>query len=159
MPTPQQINKDRKSHGLPPLNFKLIRKVIKRIETVPESYAQQVWESDAEEFNESAEAGRGHKRPTPPCGSVACLAGEAIICDAPTIALGLRRLKRTKQTAHRAAQLLGLSEGETDLFDGEADGWIQPFRNQFKNAKTYKGEARAAINYLRYILRTGKVTE
>jgi len=137
------------------LNKPLIRKMIKRIEAIPEA------------FDQADFAGRwaeGEDRPKPPCGTVACLAGEAVICAAPNAKVGLRRLFRLPyyRIPMRAEQLLGLSRSTAfgDLFDGYADGWPQPFRSQFRSAKTYKGQARAAVNLLKAILRTdGKILE
>lgn len=49
MKTSTQINKKRVAEGKPKLNFKLIRKVIKRIENTPETYAQQVFVDKVEQ--------------------------------------------------------------------------------------------------------------
>jgi hypothetical protein len=155
--TEREINKQRMAEGKPPLNFKLIRKVIKRIETKPETYAQQVWGQRADAFNKDAKEYLGGRvRPIPSCGTVACLAGETVICGAPTLKLGLLRVKR-RGVLGRAQKLLGLTYAETHLFDGDGVNWLKPFRLQFENAKSYRGEARAAVNYLKHILRTGKV--
>lgn len=156
--TPRQINAERKKANLPPLNFALFRKVIKRIETKPETYAQQTWHANVNDFNTNArEYNDGKPRPRPPCGAVACIAGETIICNAPSVKLGLVALTNADGYSFTAGNLLGLSGRERNLFDGNALTWIEPFRSQFQSAKTYKGEARAAINYLKHIIKTGKV--
>jgi hypothetical protein len=88
------------------------------------------------------------------------LAGETVICNAPTVKLGVTKLFAMHAGfTHAAQELLGLAEDEIAIFNGKAEGWIEPFHHQFQNAKTYKGEARAAVNYLKHILATGNVIE
>jgi hypothetical protein len=128
--------------------------MIKRIEEKPETYDQSVYLSQD----------IGSRR-DPPCGAVACLAGEAIICSNRSIVAGIAELQRLVTNAcepdYTAALRIGIpQEIAGNLFYNDASGWPQPFRNQFRQAKTYKGEARAAINLLRAILKTdGKVLE
>lgn len=61
------------------LNVKLLRKVRNRIATIPESYDQSRWVQS----NDKA-----------PRGTMACLAGEAIICSQPSVGEGIKTLRR-----------------------------------------------------------------
>lgn len=141
------------------LNIELFKKVRDRIATIPESYDQEKW------VRESRRS---------PCGVTACLAGEAIICNAPNVTEGVGELwalsKRDKNDVipARAAELLGLRgswkefietgkeefAGETIIFDGTADNWPAPYRYQYKDHP-----AEAAVAYLDHIISTGKVLE
>jgi hypothetical protein len=135
------------------LNIELFKKVRERIATIPKSFNQNT-------FYSSSDAS--------PCGTVACLAGEAIICAAPSIEEGLRSLKRLTDidvwerstVPDKAAELLGLegnywggAEGETQIFLPNAAGWPYRFRLQFVTGD----EAAAAVAFLDYIIETGKV--
>lgn len=59
------------------LNKALLRKVRNRIRKIPESYYQGTW----------CRADKGA-----PCGTIACIAGETIICAAPTVEAGIKEL-------------------------------------------------------------------
>lgn len=142
------------------LNIELFKKVRDRIATIPESYRQSSW------WASSTDA---------PCGTAACLAGEAIICAAPTIEEGIAELKalvneeRDLDVPERAAELLGLegnywsqNAGETEIFQGFGEGWPEPYRSQFSKANDQGdviGMAKAAVAYLDHIIETGKVLE
>lgn len=153
MKTSRQINAERKREGLPPLNFPLFRKVIKKLETAPTAYDQ----SDPFRHEESA-----------PCGTAACIGGWADI-----LAGNVDLSDPDAQTnLNRAGNALGLGgkdwafEEDTEraiLFVGgpEEDdgGWPTPYRQQWRKVKTARGQARVAIRYLRHIIATGKVTE
>lgn len=136
------------------LNIELFKKIRVRIATFPETFDQSCWASPS---------------PDAPCGTAACLAGEAIICNAPTVKEGIAELNRLADlpglaVANEAARLLGLSgdyegetledEGETAIFRGLAEGWPEPFRSHF-NAN----EPEAAVAFLDHIIETGKVLE
>lgn len=143
------------------INKPLIRKMIKRMEAMPESYAQEVI---AETLAVAVDEDGVLPRPEPACGTVACIAGEAIICESKTVKAGvahLLRLSEKGEASDYATRILGLSDDAADtLFFEWTVGWPQPHRTQYANAKTYKGQARAAINLLKAILRTdGKILE
>lgn len=145
------------------LNIELFKKIRDRIAEIPESYNQNKWCAD---FSKA------------PCGTTACLAGEAIICSAPTVAEGVAELKRldadlddNNAVARRAAEMLGL-EGSVDewidqrerkvgnetlIFDGNAEGWPEEFRERFTSADDGKERAAAAVGYLDKIIATGSV--
>lgn len=134
---------------MPEKNIELFKKMRERIATIPDSYNQSVF------VTRSAKA---------PCGTAACLAGEAIICNAANVSDGIAELKRLDgadypwAVADRAAALLRLAgnfgafadeddaeaAGETLIFDGEADYWPEPYRSQFKRGD----EAAAAVALL-----------
>lgn len=139
------------------LNKFLIWKMANRIETMPETYDQGNWYRRVSE---------GDSRPVPACGVAGCLAGEAIISNEQTVAKGVARLRliMTGTTdidlVYEATRLMGVEGSGYYLFSATANSWPPPFSEQFQNAKTYKGEACAAVNLLRAILRTdGKILE
>lgn len=137
------------------LNKPLIRRMIKRIETMPETYKQSTVCATPKSGPRKFE-----NRPMPACGTVACLAGEAVICSEPTVTKGLNKLNRSWDAIYLAQKLMGVESAQVWIFGMDASSWPDPFRRQFDKAKTYKGEARAAINLLRAILKTdGKILE
>ena len=135
------------------LNIELFKKIRDRIATIPESYHQGTWCDDS------------HKAP---CGTVACLAGEAIICAAPTVEEGVKELRRLYEQepdpyaiARRAARLLNLDancrsslDREAAIFLDGAAGWPYRFAEMFD-----ANEARGAVAFLDWIIETGKVLE
>lgn len=135
------------------LNKDLIRKMIERIEIMPETYDQNTFCSSA---------GSTLGRPKPICGTVACLAGEAIICAAPDAAMGVAKLRQIDHDAkiaidEYAANLMGIDEEIAErLFMNwdDEDGWPEPYRSQWIQARTYEGEAAAAVGLLKAILET-----
>lgn len=136
----------------PKLNLKLLRKVRDRIAAIPESYNQARWITD------SVEA---------PCGAAACVAGETIICDAPTITQGISTLKRLAgrggAISDRASVLLGISEEDADvMFDysylNHTVEWPSPFKGQFAAAETPHARAQVAVAYLDECLKRKAVT-
>lgn len=136
----------------PKLNTELLRKVRDRIAEIPESYNQNNF------WLESDKA---------PCGTVACLAGEAIICSRPTVKQGIRSLRRMDNNVYfvgghpitlRGAKLLGLTESDAALvFDGGGDGWPQPYRRRFQRAVQPETKAKIAVAYLDECLKRGKM--
>ena len=137
------------------LNKRLLRKVRNRIAEIPESYDQSTW------MDSSSKS---------PCGTTACLAGETVIAAAPSIPKGLVVLRRSVRAFEKAnsrdagiikkaRRLLGLNlEEASDMFDGNADGWPEPFCSRFQECKTQKAKARVAVAYLDECLKRGKVT-
>lgn len=146
------------------LNIELFKKVRDRIATIPESYDQEQWYDTS---------------PRSPCGTVACLAGEAIICAAKSVPQGIAELKRLYArdplyaVPERAARLLGLSgdwsawideedwkqAAETTMFDADAETWPEPYRDEFQRAPSAIERASVAVAYLDRIIETGKVLE
>lgn len=137
------------------LNIELFKKVRARIAEIPESYNQSTW------VRNSSQA---------PCGTVACLAGEAIICNAPTVEEGVAELRRLDEregsVAETAAELLGLPGGrdyftanDDTIFDEGADGWPEPYYTQLHEADTPKERAEAAVAFLDHVIATGRLTE
>ena len=138
------------------LNLELLKKVRDRIAEVPESYEQRTWRSDSKEA---------------PCGSAACLFGEAVICDSTTVKSGIARLRRyingpTPMYVH-GERILGLSrEDALRMCDymplGDAQGlvvrWPEPYATRFTRAKTPKARAKVAVAYLTECLKRKAVT-
>lgn len=154
------------------LNRKLVEKMIAGLESKPESYYQGkylYWVRSADDASWLAVS--SESRPAPPCGSVHCLAGKAIIYSAPSVKQGIEKLDRLirkynrvgnlRPLADEAATLINIpNQTNYDLFGGNASGWPEPYKQQWFSAATYRGQARAAINLLRAILRTdGKILE
>jgi hypothetical protein len=145
--TPRQINAARKREGKPPLNFKLLRQIIKKIETAPEAYDQDVY---------------GRKSDTAPCGTAACIAGWTCYLGNK---VSMRTLQRGSGVSFESygTKLLGLhdsweSEDESRLFTSNPEyNWPEPYATQWGRAKTQRQQARVAIRYLTRIVRTGQV--
>lgn len=128
------------------LNRKLIEKMIKRIESKPRGFDQDVLYAEADE--------------RAPCGTVACLAGEAYICSATKPEEVLRLIRNGGSILgfdpHAA---MGINP-KYGVFHIQGQGWPEPYRSQYPQAKTYKARAAVAANFLRAILRTdGKILE
>ena len=142
------------------LNIELFKKIRERIATIPESYRQDNWIQ---------------KSTASPCGYAACLAGETIICAAPSVQEGIAKLNEIMEDrgradaiiSDRATKLLGLrgswnrycfteepTDGaETLIFDPEAKFWPKDLRETFRDGE----EADAAIELLNRIIATGSV--
>lgn len=127
-------------------NARLLNKAADRIESIPESYSQTTFKE------RSADA---------PCGTVACLAGEIIICSERSTAKGLKTLHSTplRDVWLKAARLAGLTDDEADVLFNTSYGWTWPtkFSERFDHAKTKKQEAKVAASLLRYLAKGGKV--
>lgn len=142
------------------LNKPLIRKMIKRIETMPETYCQGDWMRRVTKHNAPH-----YKRPVPRCGTVACLAGEAVICSQPSVSKGLAALERSltgegKIVSELAAELMGIEGSHYYIFSATGRCWPQPYASRFMKAKSYKQEARVAVSLLKAILKTdGRILE
>lgn len=152
------FNRRREDEGKPPLNFPLWVKVRNRIEAIPESFYQNAWVISRQES---------------PCGTAACLAGEAIICLAPTVERGVAHLKELRvvdKVPAMAAKALGITRdirnedepGEADIFREVGAGWPRPYSSAFRVADyeyDHKEQARIAVEYLDHVIETGKVLE
>lgn len=140
-----------------PLNIELFKKIRERIATIPESYSQYVFIKNS---------------PVAPCGTVCCIAGDAIICNAATVADGIASLRQMDDTAapddsqwgqlipHVAQDLLGLDDAEAAvLFEFAENHWPEPFRGGFILADSDAERSRVAVAFLDHIIETGKVLE
>ena len=94
-----------------------------------------------------------------PCGAAGCLAGEAIICNAPSVREGVMELQAYRFTGksadafEKAASLLGLDSYEADLmFRADSLGWASPFDQQFADARTDEARAQVAAAYLQAMI-------
>lgn len=138
------------------LNIELFKKVRDRIKTIPESYDQRYW------LGTSKRA---------PCGTVACLAGETIICSAPSVEDGIRKLRRMDDRGidipSEAARLLGLKgdywsldmDQETAIFLGRGQGFPEPYRADYRRARSRTAKAKVVVAFLNHVIKTGKVLE
>lgn len=133
------------------LNIKLLKKMRKRIAEKPYSYYQDYW---------------AVKDDKAPCGTKACLAGEAIICSERSVKKGLEKLwaslspSRSERPSVLAQELLGLSGIEADtMFMVGGAAWPEPFRSRFERASGPIARAKVAVAYLDHIIKTGEVIE
>lgn len=137
------------------LNIELFKKIRERIATLPQSYDQ----SELCAVSDTA-----------PCGTVCCIAGEAIICNAPTVEQGVAELRRLYKggagyrVPRKAIKLLGIGDGAIDqkwhpMFDGGGLGWPERFCEMFGRAMDRYEKAKVAVAYLDHIIETGKVLE
>jgi hypothetical protein len=124
------------------MNKKVVRRMIKRLETVPESYHQGAMFVEEDDHA--------------PCGTVACLAGEAVICSAKTVEAGIKlALSGEIDLVEEAEALLGLTDIEHCVFAVDGSGWPIPFRYEFTEANSREEEARVAVAYLKEALKRG----
>lgn len=144
MKTPRRINAERKRDGLPPLNFALFRKVIKKLETAPEAYDQSTYATKSDDA---------------PCGTAACIAGWATVLDGRIPHTRIRQLNRRADKYGQRA--LGLTNKESEvLFSGlPVCDWPRQFSSQWREVRSEGRQARVAIRYLKHIITTGKVTK
>lgn len=155
----KRINARRAKDEKPQLNFPLWVKTRNRIDAIPESYRQSVFKGPTKRS---------------PCGTVACLAGEAIICSAPDVTTGIK-LIRINTASDKAADLLGLTNEETGIFGASGCAWASPFGDQMyvhyqrqrksgqlkshAAADTEADQAKIAVKYLTSVIRTGRVID
>ena len=127
------------------MNKAAVKRMIARIERVPEAYDQSAWYVETDRST--------------PCGTVACLAGEAVICATPNEPAGIRRairLLRDGGIVDAANKVLGLSGRESpNVYTSNAGSWPMPHGKWYAKAKTHKARARVAVAYLREALERG----
>lgn len=145
------------------LNIELFKKIRQRIIDIPASYNQRNWIED---------------EPTAPCGTTACLAGEAIICASVNVKAGIRRLRRLADTNSSdnpkinplfydskvpqvAGKLLGMTPQEQLIFNGPRGAeWPQPWRGRWLKATGDRdAEREVALSLLDRIIKTGKIPQ
>lgn len=145
--TPRQVNAKRKREGLPPLNFRLFRAVIKKLETAPMAYEQDTVVSPDRDA---------------PCGTAACIGGWAYLLEGQRATTTLA----DERVLNKAAFLLGLNEDDQSWSDGDAGSvfssspesrWPAPFGGDWMEADGREEEAKVAVRYLKNILATGDV--
>lgn len=135
------------------LNIELFKKVRRKIKSEPYSYDQ---------------SGDVRQSVTAPCGTACCIGGWADILSAPSVKERRHRMAGNVDL-NRGAKALGLKgkdfymELTTErgvLFDGDPGrSWPEPFRSQWKRARTYAQRSAVAVAYLTHIIETGKVLE
>lgn len=86
-----------------------------------------------------------------PCGTACCIGGWADILSAPNKAEKQEHMA-DNVNLNRAANTLGLKGRD---FYSEPE----PFRSQWKRARTYIQRSAVAVAYLTHIIETGKVLE
>jgi hypothetical protein len=123
-------------------NRRLLLKTAKRIEEIPKSYNQDTWC----ELDDEA-----------PCGTVACLAGEIIICSERKTQDGIDKLHRTSSVGVAARNLAGLNFWEGHALFYSPSSWPESFSDRYFRAKSQRGRANAAADLLRYLADGGRV--
>jgi hypothetical protein len=124
------------------MNKKVVRRMIKRLQTVPESYRQGAMFVEEDDHA--------------PCGTVACLAGEAVICSAKTVEAGIKlAFSGEIDLVEEAEAILGLTDVDHCVFAIDASGWPKPYRDDFQKAGSREAEARVAVAYLQEGLKRG----
>lgn len=130
------------------LNRPLIEKMIVRIEAKPRGYDQNAFYAVPD--NKA------------PCGTVACLAGEAAICSKDDEIEGQRFAVEGEYDPHELIGCCsyGQSRHDCSLFVVRGYGWPEPFRSAYPEARTVEARAKVAADLLREVLRTdGKILE
>lgn len=128
-----------------PMNKTVVRKMIKRIKAVPASYDQAAF------YVEPSDGA--------PCGTIACLAGEAIICSAVTVEKGIKKAMRLFDKGgitDVADKLLGLPVGH-GIFGMSGCDWPKPYNKQMAAAKTARRRSEVAVAYLTEALERGEM--
>jgi hypothetical protein len=122
-------------------NRRLLLKTAKRIEEVPESYNQCEWVAESS---------------SSPCGTVACLAGEIVICSERTVKKGIEKLYNTFSVAGKAREAAGLGYGESERLFYSPKDWPNGIGKNFRR-KSKTEKAKAAATLLRYLADGGEV--
>jgi hypothetical protein len=133
------------------LNLTLFRKIRNRILRVPEAYDQSVW---------------GAKSRKAPCGTRACIAGNALIESGFCTPRELLKNERGETDEYfdikeEAQELLGITHSEASILFTPCPryGWPEPFQTRWNDAKNSTERARVAADYLNHIIKTGKVLQ
>jgi hypothetical protein len=123
------------------MNRTVVRKMIKRLESVPEHYDQKAYYVERDD--------------KAPCGTVACLAGEAVICSAKTIQEGINlAFAKYDSIPERAEVILGLPRLQHSVFAADGSGWPEPYRTQFAQSQK-ADQSKIAAAYLKEALKRG----
>ena len=128
------------------MNTKLLRRVAKHISEEPRRFDMGYMTTPLDEIP---------KRRQPPCGTVACIAGWALILS--------KKAKYNNEEfpvdsngnqlgAIQAAQLLQIPNWGTNLF--YVDDWPRSFRAQYTKARTAKRRADIAVARIEHFIKT-----
>jgi len=124
------------------MNKTVVRRMIRRLQAVPESYKQSAMFVEEDDGS--------------PCGTVACLAGEAVICSAKTVEAGIKlAFSGEIDLVEEAEAILGLTDTEHSVFAVDASGWPKPYSDDLQRADSREAEARVAVAYLKEALKRG----
>lgn len=123
------------------INRRLIAKMIKRLEETPESYEQGTYGTSVDSEDDVDD------RPLPVCGTLACLAGQAIICSERNPKRGTDKLmlvlKNPRSSpSDEAARLLGFDyNAQRRIFHtGLGVTWPAPYNEHFLQAQPTKAK-------------------
>lgn len=128
------------------LNKRLLRKIRDHILEEPKRY-------DQGSYGDRVEPEEGG----PECGTVACLAGWALVLSGKPLFLERYPDTTVSNVANKASKLCGIEREDGYGVFSSGISWPDKFHNRLINAKTKRGKASAAAAYLDYIIETGKV--
>lgn len=96
-----------------------------------------------------------------PCGTAACILGWIdLLTNQEAAAYFESEGDLPVGVCARAAKVTGLTSDDVRrIAPMDAGDWPEPFRRQFRKARTRKARACAAANLIDHIIKTGKVTD
>src|SRR4051812_1129199 len=148
-------------YAIPLPLVRLLRRVEKRILDNPRRFTMDIYVSDARDWYEH--------NPTnlPPCGTVACIAGWAMLEDAPAKALramtAAQKLWMDEQAGGWFRSLLTTHGVRPDSGHGypyrrivATSAWPDKYRVAYTNAKSAAGQARVAARRIEHFIKAGE---
>lgn len=127
------------------INTELFEKIKQHILEKPRRYDQGEW---------------GKPQPDVPCGTACCIAGWAAILGGINTHEELRGSRMRGFDPDIAAELLGLTEDESDVvFDANGMAWAEDYGDRLREAKTPEERADAAAEYIDHIIATNDFGE
>jgi len=139
------------------INVKLLRKIAKHISEEPKRLAMSDWVQklgqkdwlglETSEVFDSNYALACQTHEFAKCGTAACIGGWALLFH------GKRATDRADSTQRRAGKLIGIDKDQSErLFFVES--WPDKFCGRYKNAKTPRGKASAAVARIEHFIKT-----
>jgi hypothetical protein len=125
-----------------------IRKLIRFLKKEPRRYCQDRWFQDVRSKR---------MKNKPPCGTLACLAGEAVLMEGykpyGEMHCTLPDGSETEEVSVVAQKILGLRSKQADyLFVGDCSGWPEEAARAYENATDPSERVNAAIMALKALL-------
>lgn len=132
------------------MNVELLRKIQKHILAEPERFAMSWWCGTGDPGKPLLDDSFGESNIdaliAPECGTVACIAGWAVL-----LSDGKDGIYSSRYIQERAWELLG-EKAERRLF--HTCKWPGKFANRYEKAKTRKGKAQAAASRIDHFIKT-----
>lgn len=136
----------------PKLNVRLLRRVQRYIMEEPRRFNMNWWA-------ELHDKGTVERYPNlPPCGTVCCLAGTAVLLAGCTVVEHgeMRPYKRLGDWSEAAPKLLGLPDYFPIYSLFVAASWPEPFDARYRKATTAHQRARIACQRIDHLIATGE---